>query len=43
MRTCLMNRIDPENQFSDWKDLESKGRIADAVIVAVLVCRPLYH
>lgn len=30
-------RIDAENQFSDWQDLVSKGRIADAVVVAVLV------
>lgn len=30
-------RISEELQFDDWKKLLSKGKVADAVIIAVLV------
>jgi len=28
-------------QFVDWKELETRGKIADAVVVAVLVGPPI--
>lgn len=37
-RTAIsqVHSIDSSNVFTDWRDLAARGRIADAVIVAVL-------
>lgn len=32
-------RIPDDMQFTNWKDLHSKGKIADAILVCVLVSR----
>lgn len=40
MRTGALTHsfsISEELQSSDWKDLSAKGKIADAVIIAVMV------
>lgn len=35
------SRIPADMQFVDWKELETRGKIADAVVVAVLVGPPI--